>query len=203
MAMAGKSTSAAPVSLHDHALDNLRYIRDAMARAEPFTAVPGKGGIAMGIVGLAAGLIAFRQTCMPCWLGTWLSAAVVAFAIGVITMNHKARAAGTALFGSSGRRFAMSFAPAMSTGGLLTVALWRSGQYAPLPGIWLLLYGAGVVSGGAASSVRLVPLVGVCFMALGAAALFSPSEWGDVFLTAGFGVMQILFGWVVARRYGG
>jgi hypothetical protein len=40
-------------------------------------------------------------------------------------------------------------------------------------------------------------------MTLGAIALFGPASWGDLLLTVGFGVMQILFGFVIARRYGG
>ena len=191
------------VAIHEHALDNLKYIRETMERAGPFTAVPGWGGVAMGSLGLLAGLVAMRQTCLPCWLGTWLSAAAVAFAVGLATMTHKARRAGTPLFAAPGRRFALSFAPALVTGGLLTAALARSNQFAPLPGMWLMLYGAGVVTGGASSSVRLIPVMGCCFMALGAAALFAPFAWGDWFLTAGFGVMHMAFGLVIARRYGG
>jgi hypothetical protein len=203
MSAAGRPPVDAPVSIHEHALDHLRFIRETMERAGPFTAVPGRGGIAMGCVGLVAGLLAWRQSCVPCWLWTWLGAAGVAFSIGLVTMIRKARRAGTPLSAAPGRRFALCFAPALATGGLLTAALARSGQYAILPGAWLLLYGAGVVAGGASSSVRLIPLMGCCFMALGAAALFAPAAWGDAFLITGFGVFQLVFGAVIARRYGG
>ena len=43
---------AVPVSLHSHAMDNLRFIRDAMERAGPFTGVPGWGGVAMALSAL-------------------------------------------------------------------------------------------------------------------------------------------------------
>jgi len=71
-----------------------------------------------------------------------------------------------------------------------------------MPGIWLLLYGSSVVTSGA-FSVKVVPIMGMCFMALGAVALFTPFEWANWFMAAGFGVLHIAFGIVIARRYGG
>jgi hypothetical protein len=159
--------------------------------------------MAMGCVGLIAGIVAYGQTCMPCWLWTWLGAAIVAFAIGLVTLNLKARRAQTPLLAAPGRRFALSFAPALVTGGVMTAVLVRGNNFAPLPGMWLMLYGVGVVTGGASSSVRLVPFMGGGFMALGAVALFSPQAWGDLLLPLGFGALQMVCGFVIARRYGG
>jgi hypothetical protein len=87
-------------------------------------------------------------------------------------------------------------------GALLTIALVRGGLLSALPGTWLLLYGAAVVTGGA-YSVRIVPLMGAGFIALGGAALFAPASWGDAFMAAGFGALHIIFGLVIWRKYGG
>ena len=188
-------------ALHARAMDNLSFIRHTMERATAFTAVPGWGGVAMGCVALAAAALARGRSAEE-WLATWLGAAVVAFALGAWSMVRKARRAGTTVFSYSGRRFVLSYVPPIAVGGLLTIALLRQGQDATLPGTWLLLYGTGVVTGGA-FSVRVVPLMGVCFMALGALALFSPAAWGDALMAAGFGGLHILFGLLIARRYGG
>lgn len=189
-------------ALHARAMDNLSFIRQTMERATSFTAVPGWGGVAMGITALLAAAFADRHQGTPIWLATWLATAVVALAIGGGAMTAKARRAGTSVFCYSGRRFVLSYIPPFLVGILLTIVLVRAGLESALPGTWLLLYGTGVVTGGA-YSVRAVPLMGLCFMALGAVALFAPPGWGDGLMALGFGGLHIGFGLVIARRHGG
>jgi hypothetical protein len=189
-------------ALHTRAMDNLSFIRRTMERATSFTAVPGWGGVAMGITALAAAARAHPHRDTPAWLATWLVAAVIALVIGGGTMTAKARRAGTSVFSYSGRRFVLSYVPPFLVGLLLTLVLVRHGLEAALPGTWLLLYGTGVVTGGA-YSVRAVPLMGLCFMGVGAFALFAPAAWGDALMALGFGGLHIGFGLVIARRHGG
>jgi hypothetical protein len=189
-------------ALHVRAMDNLSFIRDTMERATAFTAVPGWGGVAMGGVALAAGAVALGQPPGTEWLLIWIGAAALALVIGGWSMASKARRAGTTVFSYSGRRFVLSYLPPLAVGGLLTLALARVGLYQALPGTWLLLYGTGVVTGGA-FSVRVVPLMGLCFIALGTVALFAPATWGNALMAVGFGGLHVLFGLIIARRYGG
>jgi hypothetical protein len=180
----------------------LRYIRETMESAAEFTAVPGWGGLAMGITAMAAAGLAARQTTPRRWLMVWLAEVFVAVAIAAPAAATKARRANSSLFSGPGRKFALSFAPPIIVGGLLTLALFQLGVVTALPGVWLLLYGTAVVTGGA-FSVRAVPIMGLCLMALGAAALFAPAVWGNWFMAAGFGGVQIIFGIWIALRYGG
>jgi hypothetical protein len=173
-----------------------------MERAGEFTAVPGWGGVAMGITALAAAFFAARQTSLHSWLTVWLVEAFVAVAIAAPAAATKAHRANSTLFSGPGRKFLLSFAPPIVVGGLLTLALYSAGAGAVLPGVWLLLYGTAIVTGGA-FSVRVVPVMGFCLMSLGAAALFAPATWGDAFMAAGFGAVQIGFGAWIARRHGG
>jgi len=191
-----------PVELHAHAMDNLRYIRRTLERAGSFTAVPGIGGMLMGSTALAAAWMASGRSRTGAWLAVWLADAGLALLIGVVAAAVKSRRVKMPLLSGPGRKFVAGFAPPMVAGALITAVLFRAGLAAPLPGIWLLLYGASVVSGGWAS-VRVVPLMGACFMAAGAAALLSPAEWGNVVLAAGFGGLHIVFGAVIAVKYGG
>ena len=173
-----------------------------MESAAEFTAVPGWGGLAMGCTALAASWLAARQATPRAWLAVWLAEFFVAVAIAAPAAATKARRANSSLFRGPGRKFVLSFAPPIFVGGLLTFALAQSGNITLLPGIWLLLYGTAIVTGGA-FSVRAVPFMGLCLMALGAAALFSPAAWGNYFMAAGFGGVQIALGFWIALKYGG
>jgi hypothetical protein len=189
-------------ALHDRAINDISFIRRTMERATPFTAVPGWGGVAMGVTALAAALAAAERPPDHSWVGIWLGAAALALLIGGGAMHTKASRAGTSVLSASGRRFVLSYVPPLLVGVLLTVALVRAGQIDALPGTWLLLYGTGVVTGGA-YSVRVVPLMGLCFMGLGALALFAPPTWGTALMAIGFGGLHLVFGLIIARRYGG
>ena len=204
MALPGplRSSHREPIPIDARAADHLRYIRETMESAAEFTAVPGWGGVAMGVTALAAAFVASRQATPRAWLAVWLVEAFVAVAIAAPAAATKAHRANSALFSGPGRRFVLSFAPPIVVGGFLTFALYQAGLFAALPGMWLLLYGTAIVTGGA-FSVRVVPVMGLCLMLFGGAALFSPTSWGDSFMAAGFGVVQIGFGWWIARHYGG
>src|SRR6266852_3534486 len=197
-----KSSPEEPPALHDRAMDNLRYIRETMERASAFTAVPGWGQVAIGVTALATAYVAARQPTARAWLGAWLAEAIISLLIAGWLMDRKARALGAALLSGPGRKVAFSLSPPMIVGALLTVVLFRAGLTRAIPGMWLLLYGTGVVTGGM-YSVSIVPVMGVCFMALGAAGIFVPAAWGNWLMAAGFGGLHIVFGSVIARKHGG
>jgi hypothetical protein len=183
-------------------MENLRFIRDTMERAGAFTAVPGWGGVGMGVTALIAAVIASLQPTVERWMLTWVAEGWLAFAIGGIAMVRKAAAGETPISSKPGRRFVLAYTPPILVGALLTVALYQAGLTSLLPGSWLLLYGAAVVTGGALS-VRVVPVMGACFMVLGGIALFAPQGWENLLMAIGFGGLHIGFGVWIARRYGG
>ena len=191
-----------PQPLHERAIADLSYIRDTMARASSFTGVPGWGGVAMGSSALVAGWLAGRTTSPAEWLAVWLAEAVIAIGIGGVFLLRKASASAAVYPARASRLFASSFAPPLAAGAVLTPVLFQAGLDHLLPGLWLLLYGAGVTAAGA-FSVPVVPVMGAVFMVLGTAALLLDPAWGNLLLMAGFGLVQIGFGLVIARRYGG
>jgi len=196
------SAAADPPALSARAMANLEFIRDTMASATAFTAVPGWGMAATGVTALGAAALASREPGGRAWLAIWMVEAVVGLVIGAVTMALKARAAATPLLTGSGRKFALSLLPALAVGALFTVVLYQNDLAALLPGTWLLLYGTGVVAAGA-FSVSAVPAMGLGFLALGTAAILGPASWGNALLAVGFGGLHMAFGVVIARRYGG
>jgi hypothetical protein len=190
-----------PARIEDHALSNLRYIREAMERATAFTSIPGWGGVLVGLTAIAAAVLAHDRT-GPAWLTVWLGDAAVAALITAVTMTRKAARANVSFRGAPARRFVVSYAAPLVAGAALTLLFARSGLYAILPATWLLLYGASFVSSGA-FSIPLVPVMGVCFMILGILACFLSMAAGNALLGAGFGGLHVIFGFLIARRYGG
>jgi hypothetical protein len=190
------------VSLHEHAAENLRYIRETMAGAATFTAVPGWGGVGMGLTALVTTAIVGPPREDALWLVLWIGEAALATSIGLAAFAWKAQRSHIPLTSSATRRFTLAFLPGIVAGAVLTLVMAREGWQMRLPGCWLLLYGSAVASGGALSVVP-VPLMGAVFMLLGTAALVAPASWGHYFMAAGFGVAQIIVGLIIARRYGG
>jgi hypothetical protein len=156
----------------------------------------------MGVTALAAAIIASFQLTTARWFAVWLAELALAVAIAGCATALKARAAKVQVFSAAGRRFALSFVPPLLVGALLTIVLYQAGLTHVLPGMWLLLYGTAVVTGGA-FSVRVVPVMGLCLMVTGAAALIAPAAWGNIFMAIGFGGLQIVFGALIAHRHGG
>jgi hypothetical protein len=190
-------------SIQEHAYESLRVIRDVMERAGSFTSIPGWGGLIIGLTAIAAALLAQGRVTEPReWLKTWLAEAALAAVIAAVTMTLKARRAETPFMSGAARRFFVSYLAPMSAGAVLTYALAHRGAFDVLPALWLLLYGTAFVSSGA-FSIRLIPVMGLCFMVLGIVAALVRLPVGNLVLGAGFGLLHIIFGFLIARRYGG
>lgn len=191
-----------PIALGDRAMEDLRFIRQTMERGAAFTAVPGWGGVGMGLSAIAAAVVASGQPTSEGWLLVWTLEALIAVAIGGVAIQRKARRAELPVFSGAGRKFVLSFLPPALAGVVLTLALWQADASSLLPGVWLLLYGAAVVTAGT-FSVKIVPVMGICFMVLGMLALLGLPLGGDLWMAVGFGGLHVLFGTTIARRHGG
>jgi hypothetical protein len=191
-----------PPEMHARAMDNLRFIRETMEAAATFTAVSGWGTVVIGVTALGAAALAGATTSPTRWVFIWLFEACLSVAISVYTMALKARAAQLPLWSEPARKIVFSFAPPMMVGALLTLLFFERGLLPLLPGVWMLLYGVGVVAAGT-FSVRIIPVMGLAFMMVGSVALFAPPSWSTACMAAGFGGLHLFFGTLIARRHGG
>jgi hypothetical protein len=191
-----------PTALSDRAIENLRFIRETMERSTHFTAGPGYGGMLMGVTAVATAYIAAQQIYLRDWLIAWLVESGLAFSIGFLAMWQKAKIGGQSLFSIPARKFAFGFTPPLVAGVVITLGLWRYEHYDMMAPVWMLLYGTSVVTGGA-FSVRIVPVMGWLFIAMGALAFALPTVYGNYLMGASFGLLHIVFGMIIARRYGG
>jgi len=195
--------STKPVAaLHDHAADNLRFIRTAMERASTFTAVPGIGTTLVGITALVAARLGGPDSTTPRFLMVWLGEGMLAAILSAIFTIRKAARTNVSLVSATGRRFALAFLPPFAAGAVLTILFCKHGWTSQLPAMWLLLYGTAVMCGGALS-VRIVPFMGATLMAIGVAAVFTPFLASSLFMGLGFGVVHVVFGLCITRFYGG
>lgn len=198
-----RSTRPASESeVHPNIVEDLRFIRDTMERSAAFTAVSGWGHVLLGFTALVAAMLAARQASPFGWLRVWLAEALLAMAIGLLSCTWKANRRGLPLFSGPARKVALGLAPPLVAGAFLTFLLFHAGLVWALPAVWLLLYGAGIITGGG-FSVPIVPVMGVCFMLLGGLAVLSPVAWGNWYLGIGFGGLHVVFGLLIARRHGG
>ncbi len=191
-----------PVNIGDRAIDNLQFIRETMERSTHFTAVPGYGGMLMGATALVAAYIANAQVLLRDSLVTWLIEAALAFAIGMLAMWQKSKIAGQSLVSAPARKFAMGFAPPLIIGVVIVLGLAKNGYFYVMAPICMLAYGAAVVCGGA-FSVRIIPVMGWFFIALGAITFAIPTSYGNLMMGVSFGLLHIIFGAIIAKKYGG
>ena len=191
-----------PPALHERAMDNLRYIRETMERSTAFTGISGWGEVVIGTTALVASILAANQSSFRGWLTVWIAEGFISLLIAGWSMDRKSRAVDMPLMSGPGRKAVFSLSPPIIAGALLTIVLVKAGQTSAIPGTWLLLYGTGVLTGGM-FSVPAVPIMGLCFMCLGAVALFSPVTFANWFMAAGFGGLHLIFGVIIARKYGG
>jgi hypothetical protein len=180
---------------------DLRFIRETLTTATAFTALSGLAFIAMGVGALLTVALIGRVADPLLQVAGWVADAGVSVGIGALGAVWKAQKTGQSLRSGPFRRFLLGLAPAIFAGAVLTLVAVRFGQYTLLPPLWLLLYGTGLLAAGA-FSIRVVPLLGASFLALGTVAAFVPTA-GPILLAVGFGGLHLAFGYVIARHHGG
>jgi hypothetical protein len=193
--------SEAPVAIESRALGTLAYIRASIESSSSMD-VPGMAGIVMGLIGILAAVVVSLPRWGAHWLGIWLAAAAVAFLLGGALLARQIVQRGHTRYLGPARKFLLCLCPALLAGAVLTLVFVTVGMTNIIPGTWLLLYGCAVLSASTVTIVgvaRLVCTMGALFVALGMAAFALPAVTHTAMLGLGFGVLHIIFGFLIGR----
>ena len=193
--------SEAPAAIESRALGTLAYIRASIESSSSMD-VPGMAGIVMGIIGLLAAIVVSLPRCAAHWLGIWVAAAVLALVLGGALVARQIAQRGHARYLGPVRKFLLCLCPALFAGAVLTLVLGTAGTTNVIPGIWLLLYGCAVLSASTvtvAGIARLICTMGGFFVALGLMTFALPVAAHTVMLGLGFGILHIVFGFLIGR----
>jgi len=193
--------SEAPAAIESRALGTLAYIRASIESSSSMD-VPGMAGIVMGIIGVLAAIVVSLPRWAAHWLGIWLAAAVVALVLGGALVARQIAQRGHARYLGPVRKFLLCLCPALLAGAVLTLVLATAGETHVIPGMWLLLYGCAVLSASTVTTAgiaRLICLMGGLFVALGLITFLLPATVHTAMLGLGFGILHIIFGFLIGR----
>ena len=193
--------SEAPAAIESRALGTLAYIRASIESSSSMD-VPGMAGIVMGIIGLLAAIVVSLPRWAAHWLGIWLAAAAVAFLLGGALVARQIVQRGHTRYLGPARKFLLCLCPALFAGAVLTQVCVTAGMANVIPGMWLLLYGCAVLSASTVTTAgiaRLICIMGAIFVALGLMTFALPATAHTAMLGLGFGVLHIIFGFLIGR----
>ena len=193
--------SEAPAAIESRALGTLAYIRASIESSSSMD-VPGMAGIVMGIIGVIAAIVVSLPRWAAHWLGIWLAAAVVALVLGGALVARQIAQRGHARYLGPVRKFLLCLCPALLAGAVLTLVFWNTGMTHIIPGMWLLLYGCAVLSASTvtiAGIARLICIMGGLFVVLGLMTFALPATAHTAMLGLGFGILHIIFGFLIGR----
>ena len=189
------------VAIESRALGTLAYIRTSIESSSSMD-VPGMAGIVMGIIGLLAAIVVSLPRWGAHWLGIWLAAAAIALVLGGALVARQIVQRGRARYLGPVRKFLLCLCPALLAGAVLTVVFGTAGMTSVIPGMWLLLYGCAVLSASTVTTAgiaRLICIMGALFVALGTMTFALPPAAHTAMLGLGFGIMHIIFGFLIGR----
>jgi hypothetical protein len=193
--------SEAPVAIESSALGTLAYIRASIESSSSMH-VPGMAGIVMGVIGLLAAIVVSLPRWAAHWLGIWLAAAAVAFLLGGALVARQIVQRGHTRYLGPARKFLLCLCPALFAGAMLTLVFVSAGMTNVIPGMWLLLYGCAVLSASTvtiAGIAKLICIMGALFVALGMITFALPTMAHTAMLGLGFGVLHVIFGFLIGR----
>lgn len=202
--------------IHDYEKD-IASIRSMMERSAKFLSLSGLSGVLAGVyalIGAAAAYYLMQYPDSPLNYrsyytrgnATLLDLLLIAFTVllasvttGLWLSHKKAKRSGLSLWNSASRQMCLNLAIPLFTGGIFILIMLYTGHFGLAAPACLIFYGIALIQA-SPNTYTEVRYLGFCEIALGLVSAMYPG-YGLVFWALGFGVLHIVYGSIMYKRY--
>lgn len=204
----------------DTSLETLQQIRSIMERSARFLSLSGWSGIWAGIVALAGSAVAYMQlseyyldyNTRGSYRGSdfemlrnkLLILAILIFALafigGFYFTYRKNKKAGIKMWNTASRKMVINLAIPLCAGAVITLAFAFRGDWIYIAPACLIFYGLALING-SKYTVSDIKYLGLTEVILGSVGLFIEPGYGLYLWALGFGVLHIVYGIIMWRKY--
>jgi hypothetical protein len=208
----------------DTSLETLQEIRSIMDRSARFLSLSGWSGIWAGIVALVGAAVAYKwlddfssfsedyRNYLPSSLVHYPESLVLkyfllaviifilAFIGGFYFTYKKNEKAGVPIWNSASRKMVINLAIPLIVGAIITFAFAMRGDWIYIAPGCLIFYGLALING-SKYTVSDIKYLGLIEVVLGCIGLFINPGYGLYLWAFGFGVLHIVYGIIMWRKY--
>lgn len=194
---------------------DIESIRQLMERSVKFLSLSGLSGILAGVYAMTGAIVVYVlfqypqapwqyryesvQDSIPLLILIALVVLVASLLTGYLLAAKKASRLGLKIWDATSKRLVLNLSIPLATGGIFIIALLISGHYGVAAPASLIFYGLALVN----ASPNLYDefrYLGYSEIALGIISSFLPG-FGLLFWAIGFGVLHIVYGTLMYKKY--
>ncbi len=183
---------------YHEAVDQLRVVNEIFVRSRLYRNLPGASGITAGLLALFGGTLFgwtygsaadFPLAFIATWTLVWVLALMSHLFFSIRNANRRMEP----VLSEVALLLAQTILPALAVAAILAVAMVRLGQVELLAGLWILVYGMGVLS----CRPYVDPWIGWfgwSFLIIGSIHLVWLPGHSNGFMTLSFGLLHLGYG---------
>jgi MFS family permease len=187
-------------------IDDLKAIRKIMEESSRFLSLSGLSGVFAGVTAIAGALIAYsliKHNDSPALRWQLIAVAggvlIISVLFAIYFSLKKARREGKSFWTPVSRRLLTNLLIPLITGGIFVILLMLQNHIQLIIPCFLIFYGLALVNAGKFTFGEVYYL-GIFEIILGLMATVVPG-YGLIFWILGFGVLHIIYGLVMFRKY--